>query len=378
MLKIAVFTGTRAEYGLMRNLILKLENDSTCKLDLLVSGTHFNSEFGNTIDEINNDGIFEIHALPFSGKLNEKKDMSFLTAETIKLVSKALEKFDSDYLMILGDRFESFGAAVAAHILGIKIVHMHGGESSLGALDDKLRHSISQLSTLHFTSANVHKKKVSDILSSSKGVFNVGPMVIDGLLNLKTISKKTFQSKTGFIFSQINLLITFHPETLSKDFGISGLNNLLKNLEKYNCNILFTAPNADAGSKFILDKISNFVSKNDERYFYIPSLGQDLYLNALLLFDCIIGNSSSGIIEAPLLNKKVLNIGNRQKGRYRFGSVLDVGKDYESINKALENIFKVGNFGKFGFEEFKKNNINKSPSKKIIKILRDYHLKCSQ
>ena len=141
---------------------------------------------------------------------------------------------------------------------------------------------------------------------------------------------------------------------MSADFGISGFENLLKSLENYNCNILFTAPNADTGSKYILEKIIKFISKNQKRYFYIPSLGQDLYLNALLLFDCIVGNSSSGIIEAPLLKKKVLNIGNRQKGRYRFGSVIDVSNDYKSISKALENILKIDKFEIFEFEEFKK------------------------
>jgi len=373
MIKIAIFTGTRAEYGLMRTLIKKFNYEKDFIYYLLVSSTHLNTSYGNTIEEINSDCLKIYRELPISIKSSFKKDMATQTAETINLVSQTLEDLKPNYLLVLGDRFESFGAAISAHILGIKIIHLHGGETSLGALDDKLRHAISQLSSLHFTSSDIHMKKVSDILGSSEGVFNVGPMVIDGLLNLKNISKEQFQNKTGFIFSQINLLITFHPETLSADFGISGFENLLKSLENYNCNILFTAPNADTGSKYILDKIIKFISKNEKRYFYIPSLGQDLYLNALLLFDCIVGNSSSGIIEAPLLKKKVLNIGNRQKGRYRFGSVIDVSNDYKSISKALENILKIDKFEIFEFEEFKKNNINKSPSNKIIKILRHYN-----
>ena len=304
MIKIAIFTGTRAEYGLMRTLIKKFNYEKDFIYYLLVSSTHLNTSYGNTIEEINSDCLKIYRELPISIKSSFKKDMATQTAETINLVSQTLEDLKPNYLLVLGDRFESFGAAISAHILGIKIIHLHGGETSLGALDDKLRHAISQLSSLHFTSSEIHMKKVSDILGSSEGVFNVGPMVIDGLLNLKNISKEQFQNKTGFIFSQINLLITFHPETLSADFGISGFENLLKSLENYNCNILFTAPNADTGSKYILDKIIKFISKNEKRYFYIPSLGQDLYLNALLLFDCIVGNSSSGIIEAPLLKKK--------------------------------------------------------------------------
>ena len=332
-----------------------------------------NSKFGNTINEIKSDGILAIHSLSVSKDFNQKDDMCFQTADVIRLVSKNLVNLQPDYLIVLGDRIESFGAAVAAHILGIKIIHLHGGETSLGSLDDKLRHSISQLSTLHFTSAGVHKKKVSDILGSSKNVFDVGPMVIDGLLNLNNLSKKQFENKTGFVFSQKNFFITFHPETLSDDLGISGLKNLLQILENLDCNILFTAPNADAGSDLILKIIDKFISNNKKKCFYISSLGQELYLNGLLLFDCIIGNSSSGIIEAPLLNKKVLNIGNRQKNRYRFGRVTDVHNDKQSISKALKEIFEISIYEKFSLDEFKEKFKDKSPSKKIINFLKDYH-----
>ena len=368
-MKIAVFTGTRAEYGLMRKLIRNFETDKKFNLFLLVSSTHLEAEFGLSINEIKNDGINSQILIPIEINTNKKKYMAIQTASTIKLLSETLDEINPDYLVVLGDRFETFGAVITAHIMGIKIIHLHGGETSLGAIDNKIRHAISQLSTIHFTSAEIHKKKVFDIVGDAKNIHNVGPLVIDGILNLEKISKKEFEKKTGFIFSNKNLLINFHPETLSVDFGISSLLNLLKELENYDHNILFTSPNADAGSDQIKKTIDQFIKKNDKRSFYIPSLGQHLFLNSLILFDCVLGNSSSGIIEAPLLNSKVLNIGNRQKGRFRFGSVYDVNGDRKSISKALKEIFSDKDSDEFDLCKFKKLYKNNSPSNQIINIL---------
>ena len=368
-MKIAVFTGTRAEYGLMRKLIRNFETDKKFNLFLLVSSTHLEAEFGLSINEIKNDGINSQILIPIEINTNKKKYMAIQTASTIKLLSETLDEINPDYLVVLGDRFETFGAVITAHIMGIKIIQLHGGETSLGAIDNKIRHAISQLSTIHFTSAEIHKKKVFDIVGDAKNIHNVGPLVIDGILNLEKISKKEFEKKTGFIFSNKNLLINFHPETLSVDFGISSLLNLLKELENYDHNILFTSPNADAGSDQIKKTIDQFIKKNDKRSFYIPSLGQHLFLNSLILFDCVLGNSSSGIIEAPLLNSKVLNIGNRQKGRFRFGSVYDVNGDRKSISKALKEIFSDKDSDEFDLCKFKKLYKNNSPSNQIINIL---------
>ena len=371
MKKIAVFTGSRAEYGLMRNLVLNLQKDIYFDLDLLISGTHMNPDFGSTINEIKSDGVNNIHLIPNLISTQEKVGMCLYTAETIKQISSVLKNLETEWLIILGDRFESFGAATAGHLLGLKNIHLHGGETSLGSLDDKLRNAISQLSTFHFTSLEAHKKKVEAIIGTSNNVYNVGPMVIDGLVSLKCLKKEEFEKKTGFIFSENNFLITFHPETLSKDYGIQGFQNLLKVLEIYDCNILFTAPNADLGSSKILELINKFISKTKNKSLYIPSLGQELYLNAIVLFDCIMGNSSSGIIEAPLMNKKVLNIGDRQKGRNRFGQVFDVGNDFVSINKAVKKIVNNNYLKGISFSDFKEMHKKNTPSRKIINILKN-------
>lgn len=370
MKKISVFTGTRAEYGLMKTLIKKLDNDIEIDFNLLISGTHLEKKYGNTIKEIESDGIKNTYFLKIKKDLKYRNQMSFKTGETIKIISKSLESLCPSFLIVLGDRYESFAAAAAAHLSGIKVVHLHGGEVTLGALDNKLRNAISQLSTYHFTSSEMHKLNVEKIIDSSKNIYNVGPLVVDGLLNLKKFTKKEFELKTEFVFSKMNLLVTFHPETLALDFGISGLMNLLNTLSNYDCSILFTAPNEDKGSDLIIDIINDYIKKDEKRYFYIPSLGQELYLNALILFDCILGNSSSGIIEAPLLKKQVLNIGDRQKGRYRFGAVTDVESNFNQVSKGVSNILDACLNKKneeFNFSEiFKK----KSPSSAIINILK--------
>ena len=374
-IKIVVFTGTRSEYGLMRILIRKLHQDEKFDLFLIVSGTHFNLNFGETINEINEDFQERNRIIPIHLGNSEFEEMGFKTAEIMRSVTTVLKDLKPYYFVILGDRFESFGAASAAHLLGIKNVHLHGGETTLGAIDEKLRHAISQLSSIHFTSAEIHKSKVKKMLGSLSNVYNIGPLVIDGLKNLKRVSKKEFEKRTGFLFANINFLITFHPETLSNDFGITGLINLLKVLEKYDCNILFTAPNADNGSSKIRNIISAFVKNNPEKSLYIPSLGHEMYLNALHFFDYVMGNSSSGVIEAPLLKTKVLNIGERQKGRYRFGPVIDVTNDFESISDVIKEIFKsLGKTSDINHFNFKQLNFEDSPSNQIINILKKSYI----
>ena len=370
-IRIVVFTGNRSEYGLMKTLIRKINKDLDFDLFLIVSGTHFNSNFGETIDEIFEDFEERNKIISIKNEYEEVDEMGFKTAEIIRSVTSVLKKIKPEYFVVLGDRYESFGAASAAHILGIKNVHLHGGETSLGAIDEKLRHAISQLSCFHFTSAEPHKKKVESILGSSSNVYNVGPLVLDGLENLKKISKKEFEIKTGFVFSNRNILVTFHPETLSKDYGISGFKNLLNVLDQFDCSILFTAPNSDNGYKVILENIKSYIRKNPKKYLYIPSLGHDMYLNALHFFDYVVGNSSSGIIEAPLLKTTVLNIGDRQKGRYRFGTVIDVINDFDAISEAVKKMFK--SFKKTdtdSYIDFKCFNFKDSPSNQIINILK--------
>ncbi len=368
MKKFAIFTGTRAEYGLMKYLIKALNNNFNFETHLIVSSTHLSSKFGETLKEIKLDGLKPSFYIPVTINSN-KGGMCLQTAETIKGLSEVLEQLNPEYLIVLGDRFETFGAATAAHLLGIKIAHIHGGETTLGAIDDKLRHAISQLSTLHFTSAIKHKEKVEKMGHKKEYVFNVGPMAIDGLLNMQKLNREEFQTKTNFFFNTNNFLITYHPETISKDLGIELFKNLLSVLNKINCNILFTSPNADFGHEIILKEIKSYINKNKSSALFIPSLGQELYLNALRLFDCVIGNSSSGIIEAPLVGNPVINIGDRQKGRYRFGKVIDVNNQ-KGIEDAIQEITNK-NSNKIQDNEFLRFEKLNSPTQIILKVFKN-------
>ena len=252
---------------------------------------------------------------------------------------KVLRKFHPELLILLGDRYETFAAASTAHIMQIPIVHIHGGETTLGVVDDKLRHAISQLSSWHFTSAQVYKKKLISMGIEGKNIFQKGPMIIDGIINCKSLSKKEFENTFNFKFEDNNLLVTYHPETLSKDNGIKGLKSLLKAIKEIDCNVLFTSPNADQGGEIILKIILEFVSLKPNKYFFHKSLGQNNYINAMKLFDGVAGNSSSGIVEAPFMRVPVLNIGNRQAGRIRFGKVLDVSSDFNEVKNGLDLLF---------------------------------------
>ena len=373
MKKIAVFTATRSEYGLMKTLIKKIDESDNFHLSLIVSSTHLDQRFGKTIDEIQKDGITPSYLLPIKIDPQQKFDMNYQTAETIIGVTNALKQLSVDCLIVLGDRYETFAAVVAANLMNIKILHLHGGETTLGAIDDKLRHAISQLSTIHCTSADIHKEKVISILGTKKNVYNTGPMVLDALLNTEFLSRDDFQDETGFNFGRYNFLVTFHPETLSKDLGMRTLQTLLEVLNEFDFNYLFTNPNADTGSDKILDLIQSFVGVRNSKRLLIPSLGQQLYLSGLLLFDCVLGNSSSGLIEAPLMGAHVINIGKRQKGRYKFGDVIDTNEDKELLINAIKKIVSYKSI----FDQKDKFNVNKlpkfdSPSDLILEILNKF------
>lgn len=336
ILKIAVFTGTRAEYGLLRHLVKSLFADPSFELHLLVSGTHLSNRHGSTLSEIHQDGIQPSALIPLD--FENQHSMAVLCSQAMEGVSTALEKLGSHLLILLGDRYETFAAAGAAHLLGIRVIHLHGGETTLGAVDDKLRHAISQLSTFHFTAAEPYRQRVISMGHSDQSVVNIGPMALDGFYAMKPLTREEFELSTGFKFGNRNILVTYHPETLLDDNGIKGFEFLLEALQQVDCNILFTHPNADSGSSELLLLLKNYVASHPSNSFDIPSLGQNRYLNALCLFDALAGNTSSGIIEAPLVDCPVLNIGDRQKGRLRSKNVFDVPISSDEILSGLHKI----------------------------------------
>lgn len=339
--KIGIFTGTRAEYGLMRNLIRKLVHHPDYDTKLIVSGSHLSKRYGQTIAEITSDGIKSIEEVKTSLDRTPMPSMALITSEVLIGVSAVLERFGPKLLFVLGDRYECFAAATAAHLLGIPIVHLHGGEKTSGAIDDRLRNAISQMSTWHFTAAELYRENVIRMGHPANNVICVGPMVIDMILDFEPCSRSIFEAKTGFRFSNNNILFTYHPETLAKDYGMSGLLAFLESIDRIECNVLFTYPNADQGSIEIKEAILDYVHTRNDKCYAIPSLGQIQYLNALYLFDVVAGNSSSGIIEAPLIGVPVVNIGLRQHGRLRFGNVHDVEDSVNRIYTLLKELLAL-------------------------------------
>lgn len=339
---IAVFTGSRAEYGLLRHLIAAIAAEPGLNLQLIVSGSHLSVSHGSTFAEIEADGHQPAALVPLALDQSPPLSMAALSAKALAGLAQAFEALQPERLILLGDRYEAFAAAAAAHLQGIPVAHLHGGETTKGAVDDRLRHAITQLSTWHFTAAEPYRQRVIAMGHPPKHVFNVGPMVLDGLLAAPPASRTAFEQTTGYRFGSRNLLITYHPETLLQDRGLAGFEALLQALEVVHCHVLFTHPNADAGRDRLLALLQAFVQRHPQRSWAVPSLGQQRYLAALQLFEAMAGNSSSGVIEAPLLGMPVLNIGDRQAGRLRHGSVSDVPAELRTLERGLEQVLEAG------------------------------------
>ena len=354
MRKICFITGSRAEYGLLKNLIKLFKNDKNFKIQLIVTGSHLHKKFGLTYNYIKQDG-FNVDK-----KINilDKKTNSDTPASIVKSTGTALikfgntlEKLNPDAIILLGDRYEILAAAIAASFQKIPIFHFHGGETTEGAIDESIRHSITKMSTLHFAANDIYKKRIIQLGENPKNVFNVGGMGVDHIKNFKVLDKLKLEQKLNLQFLSKIFLITFHPTTLEKNTAKKHVKILLNSLNTYKqASLIFTYPNADMYSNNIIKEIHNFVKRNKNASVY-KSLGQDVYFSILRLADLVIGNSSSGIIEAPYFNTPTINIGDRQKGRVKDNSIIDV----KSKEIDIKNAIKKGLSMRF-LKKSKKNN----------------------
>ena len=333
---IAVVTGTRAEYGLLKNVCEKIKKSDELELRLIVTGSHLSKLYGNTAQEITNDG-FEISEnidiLKFqSTPLGTCKTIGYAT-------DKFAESFDKnrpDLLLVLGDRYEIFAAGTAAAVLGIPVAHISGGDVTLGAADEFFRHSLTKMSAIHFPSCDEYKNRVIAMGEEPQRVFNVGGLGDENVRNLKLRTKQELEKVINFSLDKPYFLVTYHPETAG-DLDISSdIKNLFNAIEHFaNYKIIFTLANADAGGTFINEMINDFTSAHDNTIAF-ASMGLLNYLSAMR--DCagVIGNSSSGIAEAPTFGVPTVNIGARQKGRVRCASIIDCDTSLEEIEKAMQ------------------------------------------
>ncbi|WP_166112008.1 UDP-N-acetylglucosamine 2-epimerase [Pseudoalteromonas sp. Z9A5] len=336
--KIAVFTGTRAEYGLLYWLIKDIQSDSELTLQLLVSGMHLSSEFGETYKQIEQDGFIIDEKI----EILLSSDTAVGTAKSMGLgvlgFADALSRLQPDALVILGDRFEALAAAQTAMILRIPILHLHGGEITEGAYDDAIRHAITKLSYLHGTSTEQYRQRVIQLGEMPERVKNIGAIGLDHLARSNFMNVNEIGNSLGFNLNQPYFLVTYHPVTLGEEPPEQSFLALLDALDMFKDHqVILTYPNADDGGRRIIPILESYAKQQPDRVYAISSLGQKRYLSTVKNAAAVIGNSSSGIIEVPAFNVPTVNIGVRQKGRLAAKSVLNCIATKESISAAIKS-----------------------------------------
>jgi GDP/UDP-N,N'-diacetylbacillosamine 2-epimerase (hydrolysing) len=333
---IAVVTSSRADYGILKPLLNKLKDAAKVELQLIVTGSHLDKNNGNTIQQISNDG-FKIDYKIKSGLT--KTDTLNITNSIGKLVqayAKVFSKSKPSRLVLLGDRYEIFSAAIAAYVFQIPIVHIHGGEVSSGSFDEGFRHSITKLAALHFVICETYRKRVIQLGEEPSTVFNVGALAIDNVKNSKLLSRTELEKELNFSLGNCASLITYHPVTLEKHTSLKHLEALLKALDSFpEMALIFNSSNADTDGDLLNERIKKYVRKRNNAVL-IPSLGTHRFLSTLKEVNLMIGNSSAGLIEMPYFKKPTINIGDRQLGRYKPKGVIDVDTTTEHIVKAIK------------------------------------------
>ena len=370
--KICVVTGTRAEYGLLYWLMKEIEKDKDLELQIIATGMHLSPDFGLTYKEIEKD--FKIdRKIEMLSKLDTPVSISNSMGLAHIGFGTAYEGLKPDLLVVLGDRYEILVAVSSAMIARIPIAHLHGGEATEGLIDEAIRHSITKMSHLHFTATDEYRKRVIQLGEQPNTVFNVGGVGIDNIKKLKLLNKDEFEKSIKFKLNKKNILVTFHPVTLENDTAKNQFNELLKVIDTLeDTSIIFTKANSDTNGRIINTMIDEYVLKNSLKSIAFTSLGQLRYLSALQFIDAIVGNSSSGLTEAPTFKISTINIGNRQKGRIKADSVIDCIPQENSIKDSFKKLYS----NKFQEKLKKVENPygNGGASKKIKKIIKNTNL----
>jgi len=368
--KIYVVTGSRADYGLMQILIGKFHKDKNIELKILVTGMHLSSEFGNTYKEILKDGFKIEKKIKVLNSTDTPVAISKSTSLGIKHFATIFNRAKLDLLVVLGDRYEILSAVIAANFHQIPIAHIGGGYTTLGVFDEWIRHSITKMSWLHFVSNFSCKKRVVQLGENPKRVFITGGLGVDRLRNTKLLSKKLIEKKMKFKFNKKNILITYHPVTLEKNTSASQFKEILLAVSKLkDTKLIFTYPNSDIFGRIVINMIKKFTSSRKNDSIKFSSMGHINYLSVLKNVDCILGNSSSGLIEAPSLKIPTINIGDRQEGRFKANSVIDCKPNRNLILKSINKIYskKIRKKLKYTYNAYE----HKDSSNKIYKIIKN-------
>jgi UDP-hydrolysing UDP-N-acetyl-D-glucosamine 2-epimerase len=334
--RICIVTGTRAEYGLLYWLMRTINDAPDLDLQTVVTAMHLEHAFGHTVDLIRRDG-FKIDAeVPMQLTSDAPAAIAKSTGLGLIGLAEAFERLHPDIVVLLGDRFEALAAATAASLLRIPIAHIHGGEISEGAIDDAFRHAITKLSHLHFVAAEPFRQRVIQMGESPDQVFTVGAPGLDNLTRLELADRAQLADRLAIDLARPLFLVTYHPATLDQENPLRAVEELLAALDRFpEAALLVTKANADAGGRAINDRFEAYVAVQPQRAVLVAALGQEFYLAALKEAEVVIGNSSSGIIEAPAVGTPTVNLGIRQKGRARAASVLDCIEQRDQIEAAI-------------------------------------------
>lgn len=370
--KICIVTGTRADYGCLRWVMEDIRNTPELELQVIATAMHLAPEFGLTYREIEQDGF----AIDSKIEMLLSADTPTALAKSMGLgligVGEALQRLRPDLLLILGDRFEIFAAAAAATVARVPIAHAHGGETTEGAFDEAMRHSITKMSHLHFVAAEEYCRRVIQLGEDPARVFLVGGLGVDKIKKLDLLGREALEAALEFKLGDKNLLITFHPVTLEDATSAAQMNELLCALDELeDTHLIFTMPNADTGGRLLIGMIEQFVKSRSNSRAY-ASLGDLRYLSCIRHVDGVIGNSSSGLTEVPSFGKGTVNIGDRQRGRLRAASIIDCEPNQKAIGAALHRLFSPG------FRDAVTATRNPygegGASQKIVQVLRDFPL----
>ena len=337
MKRLCVVTGSRAEYGLLKPVLKRIQQDNDLVLQMIVTGMHLDHRCGLTYKEIEKDNIH----------IDEKIEMNLASDTAIGIcksmgiglisLAEAYDRLKPDMIILLGDRYEIFAAASAAMIHKIPIAHIHGGEITQGAYDDSMRHAISKMSYLHFTSTKEYRHRVIQLGEHPDRVYEVGALGIENIKEMTLLSKRELEETLNIQLKKPLALVTFHPATLEKNTTIIQLEPLLEALDYFkDLTVIFTKSNTDTGGGMINEMINQYTSKNCKKAFAFTSLGSLRYLSIMNCSSFVIGNSSSGIIEAPFLSVPTVDIGDRQKGRVKPGSVINSDDSVQGIIVAIQ------------------------------------------
>lgn len=372
--KICFISGSRSDYGIASNLLKKIKKSRKFKLYLVASCMHLSKKYGNTFKEIKNDGFKIDKKIFIPVNSNKQENLSKSAGVALIKFSEVLSKINPDLVLLVGDRYETFAAAFCSLVQNIPIAHLHGGESTFSSIDDSMRHSITKMSSIHFVSNDIYKKRVLQLGENPKSIHVVGSLGVENISKIKLFKKNEVEKKIKLPFNKNNILVTFHPETIDGLLLNRKISYVIKCLEKLkNTNIVFTSPNSDPGNLFLKKVILKSCKTNKKNFRYIKSMGQKLYFSYLKYCNLVIGNSSSGIIEVPSFKIPTINFGTRQKGRIKSMSVIDTGYSIKLFKKSL-SIALSNNFKK-RIKDLKNPYFKKNTSDQMLRILNKTNIK---